>query len=112
MAADVSRRLGARLRALREARGLTQEQLGEEAGITWHFVSSIERARKGATTETLAKLAAALDITLSELFVGVDKPLPRETKRLETALAGKSPDAQRRILRILAEALELADPDA
>ena len=112
MAADVPRRLGDRLRVLREARGLTQEELGEKAGITWHFVSSIERARKGATTETLAKLAAALDVTLSELFVGVDKPLPREAKRLETALAGKSVETQRRIYRIVAEALELADPDS
>jgi hypothetical protein len=34
--------------------------------------------------------------------------LPKEIKRLETALAGKSPDAQRQILRILADALNLA----
>jgi transcriptional regulator with XRE-family HTH domain len=93
---------------LRQARDLTQEQLGEKVGISWHFVSSIERARKGAPVETLAKLAAALDVTLSELFLGVDKPLPKETKRLETALAGKSPEAQRQILRVLAEALGLA----
>lgn len=111
MAADVSRRLGDRLRFLREARGLTQEQLGEKAGITWHFVSSIERGRRGGAMETLAKLAAALDLTLSELFVGIDKPLPREAKRLETALAGKSPETQRRIFRIVAEALDLTDPD-
>lgn len=112
MASELVRRLGARLRELRDARGLTQEQLGEKAGISWHFVSSIERGRKGATTDTLAKLAALLDVTLSELFLGVDKPLPKETKRLETALAGKSPDAQRHILRILAEALDLADTES
>lgn len=76
------------------------------------LVSSLERARKGATTETLAKLAAALDVTLSELFVGVDRPLPREAKRFETALAGQSPETQRHIFRILAEALDLADPDS
>ena len=112
MVTEVRRRLGARLRALRDARGLTQEQLGEKAGISWHFLSSIERGRKGATTDTLAKLASLLDVTLSELFLGVDKPLPKETKRLETALAGKPPDAQRRILRILTEALDLADTES
>lgn len=111
MAADVLSRLGARVRELREARGLTQEALGERAECSWHYVSSIERGRKGATTETLAALAAALDVTLSELFVGVDRPLPREAKRLDTALAGKSTETQRRILRIVAEALDLADPD-
>ncbi|HTR53365.1 MAG TPA: helix-turn-helix transcriptional regulator [Kofleriaceae bacterium] len=108
---QVSRRLGARLRALRDARGLTQEELGEKVGISWHFVSSIERAQKGAPIETLAKLAAALDVTLSELLLGVDKALPREAKRLETALAGQSPEAQRRVLKIVAEALGLAAPD-
>lgn len=91
---------------------MTQEELGEKAGITWHFVSSFERARKGATTETIAKLAVALDVTLSELFVGVDRPLPREAKRLKTALAGQSPETQHRIFRILAEALDLVDPDS
>jgi transcriptional regulator with XRE-family HTH domain len=94
---------------MRDARGLTQEQLGEKAGISWHFVSSVERAKKGVTAETLAKLAAALDITLSELFAGVDKPLPREAKRLETALAGRPVETQRRICRIVAEALDLTD---
>lgn len=111
MAADVLSRLGARVRELREARKLTQEALGERAGCSWHYISSIERGRKGATTETLAALAAAMDITLSELFVGVDRPLPRDAKRLDTALAAKPPETQRRILRIVAEALELADPD-
>jgi transcriptional regulator with XRE-family HTH domain len=106
--ADVLRRLGTRVRELREARGLTQEALGERAGISWHYVSSIERARKGATTETLAALAAALDLTLSELFLGVDRPLPREAKRLATLLAGNSPETQRRVLRIVEEAIQLA----
>jgi transcriptional regulator with XRE-family HTH domain len=112
MAADLRSRLGTRLRELRDARELTQEELGERAGCTWHYVSSIERGRKGATTDTLAAIAAALDITLSELFVGVDRPLPREAKRLDTALAAKPPETQRRILRIVAEALELADSDS
>lgn len=112
MAKDVSRPLGARLRALRDARGLTQAQLAEKVGISWHFVSSIERAEKGAPINTLAKLAAALDVTLSELFLGVDKALPREAKRLDTLLAGQSPEAQRRIFKIVAEALGLAAPDS
>jgi transcriptional regulator with XRE-family HTH domain len=114
MAGDVfTRRLGARIKALRDARKLTQAQLGEKVGIGLEYASSIERGRKGATIATLAKLAAELGVTLSELFLGVDKPLPKEMKRLETALAGKSPDAQRQILRILADALNLAkEPDS
>jgi len=86
---------------------MTQEDLAAKAGITWHFVSSIERGIKTGTLETLAALAAALDVTLSELFLEIDRPLPRELKRLTTALAGLSPEMQRAVLRIVEDALYL-----
>lgn len=107
MAIEVLGRLGARVRELREKRDLTQEALAERAGISWHFVSAIERGTKGATLETLVAITTAMDITLSELFVGVDQPLPAEAQRLDTALAGRSTEVQRRILRIVDEALQL-----
>lgn len=65
---DVVKRLGARIRDLRSRADLTQEGLAERAGITWHFVSAIECGTKGATVETLAALAGALGISLSELL--------------------------------------------
>ena len=93
------------MRELRKARGLTQEELAESAGITWHFISAIERGKKGAALETLLAMSATLDIALSELFLGVDRPVPRDARRLDAALAGRSPDTQKRILRIVEEAL-------
>jgi transcriptional regulator with XRE-family HTH domain len=109
----LTRRLGSRVRDLRHARGLTQEQLAERAGIVPAYVSSIERAVAAATVETLAAIAAALDVTLSELFVSVDRPLPRELPRLESALAAQSSAAQRTVLELVAVALRLvqAVPD-
>lgn len=105
---DVVKRLGARIRDLRGRADLTQEGLAERAGITWHFVSAIERGTKGATVETLAAVAAALGISLSELFLDVDRSLPRDVERLQTALAGKPLETQRGILRIVDEAMALA----
>jgi transcriptional regulator with XRE-family HTH domain len=107
--ANVLQRLGQRVRELRAQRGYTQESLAERAKITWHYVSSIERGTKGATLETLVAITAALDVTLSELFLDVDRPLPREVKRLTAALAGRRTESQRTILRIVEEALKLAD---
>ena len=104
---DVLRRLGARVRELRDKREFTQEVLAEAAGITWHYVSAIERGTKAATVETLVAISAALGVTLSELVLGVDGPVPRETRRLATALAGRSIEDQRRILRIVDEALQM-----
>ncbi len=108
MVKELSRQLGLRVRQLRDDQGMTQEDLAAKAGITWHFVSSIERGIKTGTLETLAAIATALDVTLSELFLDVDRPLPRELKRITTALAGRSPEAQRAVLRIVEDALHLA----
>lgn len=72
-------------------------------------MGSIERGEKRARLDTLVELAAALDVSLSELFAGVDRDLPlsRDAKRLALSLAGRSIETQRRILRILDEALQL-----
>jgi transcriptional regulator with XRE-family HTH domain len=101
-------RLGERLRDLRRKSKLTQEQLAEHAGIVPAYVSAIECAARAPTVETLASLATALKVTLSELLLGVDHPLPPQLHRLETALAGQSPESQQTILRIVSEALRLA----
>ena len=53
----------ARLRALRERAGLTQEELAERAGLTPHAVSALERgARTRPYPHTVRQLAAALGV--------------------------------------------------
>ena len=46
------KRLGARVKALREARGLTQEALAFDAGIHVNHLSSLERGEAKAVRET------------------------------------------------------------
>jgi transcriptional regulator with XRE-family HTH domain len=60
--------LSARIRTLRGAIKITQEQLAVRAGISLAFASMIERAARGASIETLAKVARALGVPLAELF--------------------------------------------
>jgi transcriptional regulator with XRE-family HTH domain len=83
---DVLTSLGARIRELRTARAWTQEMLAERAGITWRYVSAIERGTKGATIETLVGIAGAMDLGLSELFLGVDRPVPKDLTRISAAV--------------------------
>src|ERR687893_1658938 len=70
---DVS--FGARLRRLREAAGLTQEELAERAGLTRKAVSVLERGqRKRPYPHTVRSLADALGLTGDErasLFASV-----------------------------------------
>jgi transcriptional regulator with XRE-family HTH domain len=108
MSHDVVHKLGLRVRALRTLHGLTQEALAERVGFQASYFSQIESGARRATLDTLAAIAAALGVTLSELFLDVDQPRPRELARLSTALAGQSPERQRTLLRILEEALRLS----
>lgn len=59
---------GIRVRETRLKRGLSQEQLGFDAGLHRTAISFIERAERSATLETIEKLAIALDVQPAELM--------------------------------------------
>jgi transcriptional regulator with XRE-family HTH domain len=59
--------LGARLRALREAAGMTQEDLAHAAGLHWTYVGQIERGERNATYKNLLKLARGLGVDAAQL---------------------------------------------
>jgi len=55
------------VRAWREYRGLTQDQLAEATKISKPYLSQIERGERDGTTETMRKLAAALQVPMDLL---------------------------------------------
>jgi transcriptional regulator with XRE-family HTH domain len=59
--------IGERLRELRKARGLTQEQLAEELGTNPHYISSIERGGRGLGPDLLARYCKFFGIKEEEL---------------------------------------------
>jgi transcriptional regulator with XRE-family HTH domain len=61
------------VRALREKRGLSQEELAHETGFGRSFMSAIERGKKDVRISTLVKLAAIFKISLSQLLKGIDE---------------------------------------
>ncbi len=64
---DVGRRIGAKVRELRTAQGLSQEELAARAGLDRTYISQIERAVKNVTVASLDKVAKGLGVTLGEL---------------------------------------------
>jgi len=68
MQATLLVRFGARVRELREQRGLSQERLAALSGLHRTYIGSVERAERNPTLKTMAKLAYALDMPLAELF--------------------------------------------
>ena len=71
MAISIPVRLGRRISSLREKRGLSQTQLADMAAIGRAHVSQIENGAVAARIDTLHAIAAALDLTLAEMFKGV-----------------------------------------
>jgi transcriptional regulator with XRE-family HTH domain len=63
-------RLGNRISALREARGLTQDQLAASAGFTKGYFSKIENSKAMPLIGTLLKIADVLGVDLVDLFDG------------------------------------------
>ena len=86
-------RLGARIRARREALGLTQAALAERAGVTSNYVGVLERGLKLPTLDTLITLAKALETSPADLLgdVGVKDPWVADV----LAVASSVPDSLR-----------------
>lgn len=57
------------MRAWRGRRGISQEELAERAGLHRTYVSDIERGARNVSLESIEKLASALEISVSTLFL-------------------------------------------
>lgn len=63
--------VGANVRRLREAQGMTQEQLAERSGFGQNYLSDLERGRRNPTVVTVFELAQALNTTPALLLTPV-----------------------------------------
>ncbi|MEW6608163.1 MAG: helix-turn-helix transcriptional regulator [bacterium] len=61
-------KLGNRIRELRKALGLTQEELGERANLHNTYIGAVERGERNLSIESIEKIAKGLNIEINELF--------------------------------------------
>lgn len=67
-------RVGAALAALRQARGLSLDELSRQAGVSKSMLSQIERHQANPTVAVVWRLASALGIGIAELL-GDERPV-------------------------------------
>src|SRR4051794_41512742 len=60
--------VGPRVRALRDAMGLSLRDLAERCGVSAPMLSQVERQETSPTLSVAAKIASGLDLTLSQLL--------------------------------------------
>lgn len=65
--------LGARIRALRLARGDTLRKLAAEAGVTESFLSQVERGVASPSIASVQRIARALGQSIAELFAADER---------------------------------------
>lgn len=67
----LSAALGRRIRERRKLHGLTLEGLAERSGLSYQYISSLEKGAENPSLETLERIARGLDDTLPNLLSGV-----------------------------------------
>lgn len=60
--------VGPRIRALRDAMGLSLRDLSERSGVSAQMLSQVERGETSPTLAVAGKIAAGLELTLSQLL--------------------------------------------
>ena len=109
VAQAVRHRLGARRRALRNARELTQEMVADRIGRSQKYLSELERGERSPSWETLVAIAhQGFEIKLASLMFGIDEDIGAEPQDLCDVLAGRSKEARRDLLRAMALMLRAA----
>lgn len=81
---------GQRMRAIREAKGLTQEKLAEMVNLSPTHISVIERGIKTPNLDSFVAIANALEVSADTLLIDV----------VDHAVEGIADDLSRRIARL------------
>jgi transcriptional regulator with XRE-family HTH domain len=85
------RPFGRHVRSLRRARGMTQEVLAERCGLSADTIRRLEHGSFSPSLDTLRKLVAGLDISLTTLFEGYEMCERNPARELIDLIAGRAP---------------------
>ncbi len=118
--------VGPRIRALREAGGLSLRDLSERSGVSAPMLSQVERGETSPTLAVAGRIASGLELSLSQLLrideggavsvvrAGEDKPTRtrggHRTEVLTPSLPGQRAELSRHVLAPGASTGDAGDP--
>ena len=78
---DTKQMIGARIKEIRNRKGVTQEDIAARMEISPKYLSSIERGKENPTLNTLINLAQALNGDIGDIFssIQIEDPAKRKT---------------------------------
>lgn len=65
---DALQQFGLRVKQLRLAQGISQEELGALADLDRTYISGIERGKRNVSLKNIVLIAHALQVSVAELF--------------------------------------------
>ena len=68
----LAQKFGAHVRRLRTERGMSQEEVAFACERSLNYMSEIETGKRNPTLDTVAAICAALGMTLTEFFDGME----------------------------------------
>ncbi len=71
---ELTKTIGTRIRNYRISLGLSQASVADISGCHPTYIGQVERGEKNATLESIAKIAAAINVPLSKLFELIEAP--------------------------------------
>ena len=70
---DIKKEFGITVRALRVARGLSQEDLADRSGLHPTYISGIERGKRNVSLENIRRIAVGLRVSIADLFAATKR---------------------------------------
>lgn len=96
---------GDRIKDIRDARGMTQDQLAEKAGISKGFLSDVENNKRNISSENLLRIANVLGASVDYLLRGETRAANRE----EVVIPPELSEVAEELNLTYAETLELLE---
>ena len=81
---QLNRELGSRIRARREALGISREALAERLDVTPHYLGEVERGSTGLALPTYKRVCEVLGVQDGFLLFGEQAPARASVRRFET----------------------------
>ena len=94
---DVLSVLGARIKAARKERGLTQERLAEQVGLSTRHIAKVEKGGVNLSFEVLSTLVKALGVSVDAVFNPTSDEVEAEIQEI-TGLYRSCPEQGQRLI--------------
>ena len=106
---QLNQEIGSRVRARREALGISRETLAERLDVTPHYLGEVERGSTGLALPTYKRVCEVLGVQDSFLLFGEQAPARASAEEIRNFLSGVSPCLYPRLMASLRSQIELIE---